>query len=138
MAGRKLALRNPLSTRSWQHVLEPLLGYLTSRRSFTRIAFRQGWNFGPQTDESAPVERVADIPVRLWGAGAGCAQDAGEHPHEAATLKLDSTKTRIDLGWKPRLGLDESLRLTVNWYKAYQQGRDAGAVAQSQVRAFLS
>lgn len=138
MAGAPLRIRNPLSIRPWQHVLEPLAGYLLlAERLHGDPAYAQGWNFGPQTDESAPVRRVAETLAGFWGEGAGWVQDPAEHPHEAATLKLDSTKARVELGWAPRLSLDEALRLTADWYRAYHEGAPMLPVTRGQVLEYL-
>jgi CDP-glucose 4,6-dehydratase len=139
MAGEPLQIRNPLSIRPWQHVLEPLLGYLMlAERLHDDRSFAQGWNFGPQTDESASVERVADTLIANWGEGASWVQDPAEHPHEAATLKLDSTKARVELGWRPRLTLEEALRLTTEWYRAYHAGASMEEVTRRQIADFLA
>ena len=137
-AGEPLMIRNPLSVRPWQHVMEPLAGYLLlAERLFDDGAFATGWNFGPRTDESAPVKDVADRLAAHWGEGASWAQDPAEHPHEAATLKLDPTKARLELGWAPRLALDDALRLTAEWYRAWARGKDLLAVSERQLRAYM-
>ena len=138
-AGRTLEIRNPLSVRPWQHVLEPLCGYLLlAERLHDEGAFAQGWNFGPRTDESAPVQQVADLLASHWGEGARWSQDPAAHPHEAATLKLDSTKARTELGWTPRLSLEDALRLTVAWYRSFYDGADMRALTDRQVADYLT
>jgi CDP-glucose 4,6-dehydratase len=138
MAGDRLLIRNPLSVRPWQHVLEPLWGYLLlAERLHHDPAFAEGWNFGPRTDESAAVERVADLLADLWGEAAGWDQDPAEHPHEAATLKLDSTKAHLQLGWRPKLSLEEALRLTAEWYSAFSRGEAMRAFTERQISEFL-
>jgi CDP-glucose 4,6-dehydratase len=136
--GEPLNIRNPLAIRPWQHVLDPLHGYLVlAERLFDGSRFATGWNFGPPADENACVGMVADRLAARWGAGARWEQDPGVHPHEAATLKLDSTKARIELGWKPRFSLDEALDSTVDWYRAYHAREDLAAVSLGQVQAFI-
>lgn len=138
MAGEPLQIRNPLSVRPWQHVLEPLYGYLLlAERLHDSASFGGGWNFGPQTDESAPVSAVADALAELWGDGAEWRQDPLEHPHEAATLKLDSTKARIELGWRPRFSLHEALVHTANWYKALSRRDNLRELTSEQVSSYL-
>jgi CDP-glucose 4,6-dehydratase len=138
MRGQALQIRNPLSVRPWQHVLEPLHGYLLlAEHLHEEVRFAEGWNFGPQTDEGASVSDVADRLVSHWGSGASWVQDSAEHPHEAQTLKLDSTKARIELGWTPRLGLENGLRLTADWYKALNQPVDLLGVTREQVCSYL-
>jgi CDP-glucose 4,6-dehydratase len=138
-AGEPLMIRNPLSVRPWQHVLEPLQGYLLlAERLHCDPHLGEGWNFGPRTDESAPVRDVADRLAADWGEGASWRQDPAEHPHEAATLKLDSTKARLELGWRADLGLDEALRSTVEWYKAFYRNDDFGAITRRQVQACIA
>lgn len=138
-AGDELLIRNRLSIRPWQHVLEPLWGYLLlAERLHADLGFASGWNFGPRTDESARVEVVVDSLARLWGGNARWVQDHGEHPHEAATLKLDCTKAMVELGWTPRLQLENALELTAEWYKTHAAGGDIGRVTTNQIKQYLS
>ena len=138
-AGEPLQIRNPLSVRPWQHVLEPLYGYLLlAERLYADADLAQGWNFGPRTDESAPVKEVADALARFWGEGAGWLQDPAEHPHEAATLKLDSTKARVELGWEPRLSLAQALQQTAEWYRAPRSREHLSELTRQQIRAYLA
>jgi CDP-glucose 4,6-dehydratase len=137
-AGNPLMIRNPLSIRPWQHVLEPLLGYLRlAQELWDEPAAATGWNFGPRTDESASVERVVDMLVSLWGGNAAWSQDPAEHPHEAATLKLDSTKAAIELGWRQRLPLEQALQLTGDWYRCYHDGGAIGELTRRQIAEYL-
>ncbi|WP_242185158.1 CDP-glucose 4,6-dehydratase [Sphingomonas sp. CARO-RG-8B-R24-01] len=137
-AGQSLMIRNPLSVRPWQHVLEPLAGYLRlAEVLWDNPDAATGWNFGPRPDESASVERVVDALVGLWGEGAAWVQDEAEHPHEAATLKLDSTKAAIELGWQQRLPLEEALRLTSAWYACYHQHGALERLTRDQVETYL-
>lgn len=139
-AGRPLAIRNPGATRPWQHVLEPLAGYLllAERLHADREAFARGWNFGPSPADVAPVGAVIDLFARFWDGGTGIVAQPGDHPHEAATLTLDSTAAIERLGWRPRLGLDEALRWSADWYRAAAAGDDIVALSQDQINQYLS
>ena len=133
-----LMIRNPLAVRPWQHVLEPLVGYLKlAERLWDDPAAATGWNFGPRTDDSASVQRVADMLVEQWQDGAAWRQDPADHPHEATTLKLDSTKAAVDLGWHQRLPLDEAVALTAAWYRCYAEGGDVAALTRRQITTFI-
>jgi CDP-glucose 4,6-dehydratase len=137
--GEPLQIRNPLAIRPWQHVLDPLHGYLLlAERLFDGPRFASGWNFGPPTEDNASVGNIADRLAARWGEGAGWVQDAREHPHEAATLKLDSTKARLELGWAPGFTLDEALASTLDWYRDFHAGKDLEQVSVAQVRAFIA
>lgn len=137
-AGDSLAIRNPQAVRPWQHVLEPLAGYLqlAGRLHETRDA-AEGWNFGPPTEENASVATVADMVAARWGSDADWEQDQGFHPHEAATLKLDSTKARLELGWMPAFDLQRAVDATTDWYLAHRNGADMRAFTFAQVRDYL-
>ena len=119
--GQPAVIRNPLAIRPWQHVLEPLAGYLAlaERLAEEPEGFDDGWNFGPYDADVRPVRWIADELVAQWGDGASWAQDPGEHPHEAMTLKLDSTRARTLLGWRPRLTLANALEWIVEWHKQF-------------------
>lgn len=139
MANEPLSIRNPLAVRPWQHVLEPLCGYLLlAERLHAARSFAQGWNFGPRTDESRSVGDIADQLAAHWGGGAHWVQELAEHPHEAATLKLDCTKARLELGWEPRLTIEQALDLTANWYIAFSRGGDMRALTALQIRDYLA
>lgn len=134
-----LMIRNRASIRPWQHVLEPLSGYLMlAERLYDDPSFASAWNFGPPVGDSAPVSVVADHLSRLWGEGAAWRQDPGEHPYEAATLKLDCTKAQVELGWVPKLTLEAALELTVKWYREHHKGGDVAALTRRQVLEYLS
>lgn len=133
-----VSIRNPLAVRPWQHVLEPLTGYLMLAEALVNDpTLAGGWNFGPATDEAASVGEVMDALVGLWGPSSRWVQDRGSHPHEATTLKLDSTKARLELGWKPRLRLIDALALTTEWYKAFEQGDDMTAKTLQQIDSYM-
>ena len=112
--GEALIVRNPRSVRPWQHVLEPLSGYLL----LAEKAQQGGWNFGPDESGAVSVARLSDLIVKSWG-GSAAWKEMGDPnaPHEEAYLKLDSSKARQMLGWRPRLSVAEAVDWTVDWYK---------------------
>ena len=139
-AGARPAVRFPSAVRPWQHVLEPLEGYMKLAERLYRgeAHFADGWNFGPEQTDAKPVGWVADRLAALWGEGAGWTPDGGAQPHEARYLLLDSSKAQADLDWRPRWSLDEGLRRTVEWYKLVSGGAEASALTLGQIRAFTS
>lgn len=116
-SGRPVLIRSPHSIRPWQHALEPLRGYLTlaEKLYLDGPLYAEAWNFGPQDEDNLPVEWLVKRLAELWGKGAQWQIDKGEHPHEAAFLKLDISKARTRLNWHPTLRLDKALSLTVDW-----------------------
>ncbi len=137
--GAALAIRNPLAIRPWQHVLDPLTGYLLlAERLHGDAGFARGWNFGPPAAAAAQVRAVADRVAASWGAGATWVQDPGSHPHEAATLTLDSGLATAQLGWHPRHDLAAAVALSVDWYRCWHAAGDVAAVSRQQVAAHLA
>ncbi len=138
-AGGKLAVRNPLATRPWQHVLEPLVGYLLlAERLFGGESVAEAWNFGPPAVAAASVKVVADGVAVLWGGAAGWLQDPESHPHEAATLMLDSSKAVAQLGWRPQFDLDAALEASIAWYRCWHDGGDLAALSRRQRDDYLA
>lgn len=140
MAGNMLCIRNPNSVRPWQHVFDPLIAYLRLAEHLVRFgsAYAEGWNFGPVSDSEVPVSVIADAMMRLWGEGASWKEDSGPHPHEDICLKLDCSKARNRLGWRPRLDLEQGLRLTIEWYRAARHNGDLRAFSLRQIDGFLA
>jgi CDP-glucose 4,6-dehydratase len=123
MQCRTVEIRRPDAIRPWQHVLEPLSGYLCLAEKLYQDGSRyaQAWNFGPSDSDARPVGWIVEQMAQMWGEGAEYKMDTRQHPHEAGFLKLDCSKARALLEWKPRLGIDETLKWTIAWYKAYQR-----------------
>jgi CDP-glucose 4,6-dehydratase len=120
-AGRPVTVRYPDAVRPWQHVLEPLHGYmrLAEELSARGDAVAEGWNFGPGEDDVRPVGWMVDRMSKLWGGDAGWKLVEGEQPHEAAHLRIDSSKARVRLGWQPVLRLDTALEWTIDWHRRH-------------------
>jgi len=139
-ANRPVHLRLPGSVRPWQHVLEPLAGYLRLAEHLFGVdgrKFAKAWNFGPDARGNATVGEVAAATARLWGDGARVEYaPAAENPHEAGLLRLDSARARNALEWTPRWSLADALEKTVAWQKAWKQGDDMATVSRDQIRAY--
>ena len=138
LSGQVPAIRNPHAIRPWQHVLEPLGGYLMLAERLWKEGpeFAEGWNFGPWESDARPVSWIVERLVDLWGGGAGWRLDGGEHPHEANYLKLDCSKARARLGWLPRWRLDDALQSTVAWYRAFADGHDMRKITEGQIESY--
>ena len=138
--GRELLIRHPQAIRPWQHVLDPLCGYLTLAEKLCADPdrFSESWNFGPDESEALRVSAVLERLRDLWGPGISWRFDGGAHPHEAQYLKLDCAKAKAELGWEPQWNLNSALEATVQWYKAYQSRQDARPVAEEQIRSYQS
>lgn len=138
LGGRPCLIRNPLATRPWEFVLEPLRGYLMLAEALVRDpkSFASGWNFGPAEDDAKPVSWIADRLVQSWGRGAHWTLDEAAHPHEAHLLKLDASKAKIYLKWRPVLPLDQALDWIVQWYRAFQEHGDLRQLTQSQIQQY--
>jgi CDP-glucose 4,6-dehydratase len=124
--GEPVLIRRPNAIRPWQHVLEPLQGYITLAEHLLagRADAASTFNFGPGEDDAWSVERIANKMVSLWGQGASWVRDNAPSVHEAHYLKLDSSKARSELGWRPRLNLETALHWTSDWYRKSHEGAD--------------
>ena len=138
LQGEKIRLRNPAAIRPWQHVLEPLSGYLilAARLCEEGPAYAEAWNFGPNDDDARPVEWLVRRLCEKWGGGAGYQFDGGVHPHEAQYLKLDCSKARARLGWQPKWGLDKALHSIIDWTRDYQEGKNLLATCIRQIEEY--
>jgi len=138
-SGRPALIRNPAAIRPFQHVLEPLAGYLQLAAALLseRAAQARGWNFGPDAASTATVGAVADAAAAAWGGGAAWTTDGSEHPHEAAVLMLDASAARQRLHWTPRLSLARAVADTIDWHRQLGAGADAARLCLRQVDAYL-
>lgn len=136
--GKPVQIRSPHAIRPWQHVLEPLSGYLVLAQKLHEngAAFSEGWNFGPNDEDAKPVSWIVDRLTTMWGEGAAWALDGGNHPHEAHYLKLDCSKAKARLGWHPRWHLEEALAAIVEWHRAHQAGSNMREITLRQIAAY--
>jgi CDP-glucose 4,6-dehydratase len=137
LAGAPIPVRNPEAVRPWQHVLNPLSGYLRLVQLLHADPRQQGgWNFGPAPGDARPVRWIADRLSERWRGELRWELDPGPHPPEAAFLALDSSKARSRLGWVPTWGLEEALAAIVDWYGALASGADVRATTLQQIHDF--
>lgn len=131
-------IRNPHAIRPWQHVLEPLSGYLSlaERLYSDGQAFAEAWNFGPNDHDARPVQWIVEHLVRRCGNGASWQQDGGAHPHEAHYLKLDISKARMRLNWHPHWNLAIGLDKIVEWHNAFTRQQDMYNFSLNQIMDF--
>ena len=131
---RTLHIRNPDSVRPWQHVINPLAGYLLlAQELWSRPELAQGWNFGPAEEDARSVRWIVEQVRERWQGQPAWEHDRVEHPHEARYLKLDSSRARLHLGWRPIVPLDRALDSTVAWYREFMSGADMREVTRSQI-----
>jgi CDP-glucose 4,6-dehydratase len=133
-------IRNPASVRPWQHVLEPLRGYLmlAERLHGTDADCASGWNFGPRAEDCGPVSLLAERLAAHWGVTLQWDTARGAQPHEAAHLSLDCAKADAELGWRPALVLEDALRLVAEWHKGHETGKDMREVTLEQISRYQS
>lgn len=133
-----VVIRNPYSTRPWQHVLEPLSGYLVLAQKLYEDgqSYAEGWNFGPNEEDAKPVQWIVEKLVNDWGSGASWQLDCGDHPHEASYLKLDISKAKAKMGWGPRWNLAKALGEITAWHQAWLAGENVQQLCLRQIEQF--
>jgi len=131
-------IRNPLATRPWQHVLEPLSGYLMLAEKLYTIgtAYAEGWNFGPRDEDVQPVEWILNRMVQQWGTGASWQLDTNPQPHEAQLLKLDISKAAAQLKWQPRWSLEQALDSIVEWHQGWLAQKNIREITLNQISLY--
>jgi CDP-glucose 4,6-dehydratase len=139
-ANSMLRIRNPDAIRPWQHVLDPITGYIRVAQALFEngAPFAEAWNFGPAAGSEVPVSTVVSRLARLWGDSAAWEVDGDRDVHEAAYLKLDCSKVASRLNWRPAMDFDQTLQKTVDWYRAFRNGQDMRAATMAQIEDFLS
>lgn len=137
--GEQVKVRSPYAIRPWQHVLEPLTGYLMlAERLFTDgPRFAEAWNFGPDDRDAKNVEWIAKRFSELWGKGFTYSIDNIPQPHEATYLKLDCSKAKAELGWTPKWDIEKALRSTVDWYQSWRSKADVRALSRQQIQEYF-
>jgi len=140
LGGRRLVIRHPEAIRPWQHVLEPLAGYLVLAQCLYERgdAFSEAWNFGPYDEDARPVGWLVEYVVKKWGGGVEIEKEQSVGPHEAHYLKLDWSKARERLQWRPRWRLADALEKTIEWTRAYERGEDVRAVCERQIEEYMA
>ncbi|MEG0962927.1 MAG: CDP-glucose 4,6-dehydratase [Lachnospiraceae bacterium] len=138
-AKEPIKIRNPKSIRPWQHVLEPLYGYLMLGEKLYEnpLEYSGGWNFGPEDKSFITVWNMAEKIIKYYGTGSLVETVSAQAPHEANLLFLDITKAKQKLGWYPRLSVEKAIQLTVQWYLQYST-KDTYSICQQQIQDFLS
>ena len=138
LAGQEIVIRRPDAVRPWQHVLEPLGGYLLLAQHLVADgqAFAEAWNFGPGDEGVRTVGWIADRMASRFPASAGVRVAPGPHPHETTLLRLDCSKAQARLGWRPRLSLEEGLDMTIEWFERRRRGEDVRRTTLEQVAGF--
>jgi CDP-glucose 4,6-dehydratase len=141
--GMPVRLRNPQSVRPWQHVLEPVRGYLMLAAQMIDKSARHagGWNFGPDSDATVPVGALADMVIAKWRGQppSYLVEKRDNEPPESVVLRLDSTKANVELGWRPLLRLEETVAMTVGWYQNHRQHPDRiRAFSQNQIESYAA
>jgi CDP-glucose 4,6-dehydratase len=138
LEGRSVRIRNPRAIRPWQHVLEPLRGYLDVAEKLLEsgASFGEAWNFGPEQSDAQPVEWIVRQLAGIWGQGAHWELEDGPQPHEAQNLKLDCSKAAHRLGWKPTLHLIDALNMTAAWYRANQHHQQMRDFTEEQIKQY--
>lgn len=138
-SGEILLIRSPFAIRPWQHVLEPLTGYLKLAEKLLTEGpkYSQAWNFGPDDIDAKTVEWIANSICKLWGNGASYAVDKNPQPHEANYLKLDCSKAKIELGWIPKWTIQIALDSIVRWNKALINGFNAKQITLNQIDEYF-
>jgi CDP-glucose 4,6-dehydratase len=131
-------VRNPHAIRPWQHVLEPLSGYLLLAQKLydEGSTYAEGWNFGPNEEDAKTVQWIVERLTSTWGGGADWTVDTIHHPHEANYLKLDCSKAKILLDWHPRWQLEGTLSAIIEWYRAYQDGKKMRELTLHQINTY--
>jgi len=139
-ANTPLMIRNPLATRPWQHVLEPLSGYLILAQALYEQGspFASGWNFGPRDEDNRAVQEVVNLLISGWGETARWEKEGSEQPHEANLLKLDCSKARSQLGWAPKWDLEMAVQKIVQWQKSFQAKENMQDVSLAQINQYMS
>ena len=133
-----VVIRNPHATRPWQHVLEPLSGYLNlAEHLYTHGQdFAESWNFGPRDQDARTVQWIVERMAKAWGQGAGWQLDSDAHPHEANYLKLDISKASVRLGWQPLWPLTTALQHISSWHQAWLSHEDMRQFCLSQIQQY--
>jgi len=139
IAGEKVKIRRPNAIRPWQHVLEPLSGYLMlCEKLYTNgPSFAGAWNFGPDYNDAHNVEWITKTICSLWGEGASFEIDSNPHPHEASYLKLNCSKAKSELSWAPEWDIEITLKSIIEWNKAYLNNDDMKEVSLSQIKRYF-
>ena len=139
LEGRSVVIRNPDAVRPWQHVLNPLSGYLRLVEALWESRdYAEAWNFGPDERDARPVRALLERLAAEWGEQIRWEIDEASNPHEAGLLKLDSSKARTRLGWEPLWDLDDAARSIAAFYRALAEGADVRPVVLEQIEAFQS
>lgn len=132
-------IRNPMATRPWQHVLEPLSGYLLLAESlYKETGYDEAWNFGPRDQDCKPVGYILNQMVNLWGECASWENDKGTNPHEANLLKLDCSKAKVRLNWEPKWSVDITLGKIISWHKAWLNESDMNALCLKEIEEYIN
>jgi CDP-glucose 4,6-dehydratase len=139
VSGETIKIRSPYAIRPWQHVLEPLTGYLTlAAKLFTEGAqYVGGWNFGPDDKDAKNVEWITSTLCKLWGDNVGYEIDTNPQPHEANYLKLDCSKAKAELGWYPKWNIETTLKSIVEWNKSYLNKEDIRKITERQIDQYI-